>query len=76
MKKYKCIKSFGIDVVDGDGFYTEETNYIKVDSLWEMDESEFRVTDGEIRLVELEGMNLGWIEIPNETLDECFKEIK
>ena len=77
MKKYKCIKEFMIDVVDGDGAIIEnEYNFIAKDSLWELDDSSFRVCDGDIRLLAFENDRYSWLEIPYEDLEKHFEEIE
>lgn len=77
MKIYECIKGFSIEECDGDGF-TLENQYvdIKKGSKWECDtEDNFRVVDGEIRLISLAEKDCIWLELTQEHLQEYFKEI-
>lgn len=71
--KYKCIKSFFVDKVDDDGFGEEGLIEIKENSVWEVDESNFRCIGADIRLIEdVEGY-FNWLEIPKERLKNNFK---
>lgn len=71
--KYKCIKSFFVDKVDDDGFWEEGLIEIKENSVWEVDESNFRCIGADIRLIEdVEGY-FNWLEIPKERLKNNFK---
>ena len=77
MRKYKCINEMMIvEVVDGDGAIIDnEYNFIKKGSVWWLDESDFRVCDGEVRLLNFEGDRYSWIEIPYEDLEKHFEEL-
>lgn len=37
-KKYKCVKGFSIDTVDGDCSFTGETMIVEKESIWEIDD--------------------------------------
>ena len=51
MRKYKCINEMMIEVVDGDGAIIDnEYNFIEKGSVWELDDSDFRVCDGEVNI--------------------------
>ena len=77
MRKYKCINEMMIvEVVDGDGAIIDnEYNFIKKGSVWWLDESDFRVCDGEVRLLNFEYDRYSWIEIPYEDLEKHFEEL-
>ena len=77
MRKYKCINEMMIiEVVDGDGAIIDnEYNFIKKGSVWRLDESDFRVCDGEVRLLNVEDDRYSWIEIPYEDLEKHFEEL-
>ena len=77
MRKYKCINEMMIiEVVDGDGAIIDnEYNFIKKGSVWWLDESDFRVCNGEVRLLNFEDDRYSWIEIPYEDLEKHFEEL-
>ena len=77
MRKYKCINEMMIiEVVDGDGAIIDnEYKYIKKGSVWWLDESDFRVCDGEVRLWNFKDDRYSWIEIPYEDLEKHFEEL-
>lgn len=77
MRKYKCINEMMIvEVVDGDGAIIDnEYNFIKKGSVWWLDESDFRVCDGEVRLLNFKDDRFSWIEIPYEDLEKHFEEL-
>ena len=77
MRKYKCINEMMIvEVVDGDGAIIDnEYNFIKKGSVWWLDESDFRVCDGEVRLLKFEDDRYRWIEIPYKDLEKHFEEL-
>ena len=76
MRKYKCINEMMIEVVDGDGAIIDnEYNFIEKGSVWELDDSDFRVYDGEVRLLNLEDDRYSWIEISYEDLEKHFEEL-
>ena len=63
MRKYKCINEMMIEVVDGDGAIIDnEYNFIKKGSVWWLDESDFRVCDGEVRLLNFNAIDLNSME--------------
>lgn len=70
---YKCIESFVIDIVDGDGFTIEESgDLVEEGSIWEINEEAINILDADIHL---ENEN-SWIEISREILEQCFIKIK
>ncbi len=72
--KYKCKKSFSIPKSDDDGFLTDETVNIEPGSMWEEDESGFRML-GDVDHIRLENTeNFSWLEIDRETLNEHFEK--
>ena len=77
MRKYKCINEMMIiEVVDGDGAIIDnEYNFIKKGSVWWLDESDFRVCDGEVMLLNFKDDRYSWIEIPYEDLEKHFEEL-
>ena len=76
MRKYKCINEMMIEVIDGDGAIIDnEYNFIKKGSVWWLDESDFRVCDGEVRLLNFKDDRFSWIEIPYEDLEKHFEEL-
>ena len=76
MRKYKCINEMMIEVIDGDGAIIDnEYNFIKKGSVWWLDESDFRVCDGEVRLLNFKDDRYSWIEIPYEDLEKHFEEL-
>ena len=76
MRKYKCINEMMIEVVDGDGAIIDnEYNFIEKGSVWELDDSDFRACDGEVRLLNFEDDRYSWIEMPYEDLEKHFEEL-
>lgn len=77
MKIYKCINEMQIDKCDDNGFIIEnEYFYVEKGSVWEWD-NEFRNNEDMIRLDKLSKDNVySWVEIPKDTLDEYFEEVK
>lgn len=74
MKTYECIKPFNVPCYDtGTDFYDEIQRYnVEVGSVWEREEDDdFSYTGADIHL---EG-DAGWLEISEEKLKECFKEL-
>lgn len=77
---FKCVKSFAVDNVDGDGLTIEnEHSIIPAGSIWYIPTDEdYRLSGGDIRL-ENEGLTnegLTWIEISFATFKKCFEEIE
>ena len=77
MRKYKCINEMMIiEVIDGDGAIIDnEYNFIKKGSVWWLDESDIRMCNGEVRLLNIEDDRYSWIEIPYEDLEKQFEEL-
>lgn len=79
MRKYKCKNEMIIEVVDGDGAIIDnEYSFIKKGSVWELDNSDFRVCDGEVKLLNFEDFEDGiysWIEMSYEDLEKHFEEL-
>lgn len=71
--KYKCLKTFYLEKVNGDGF-TLDDEYLTVPegSIWQLpEEVDYRFLGGEVRL---ESDVIGWIEITEENFQEFFEE--
>ncbi|WP_053985015.1 hypothetical protein [Niameybacter massiliensis] len=74
--EYRCKKSWFCEVCDGDGLTVEgEYNEIKEGSIWIIDEDEWRLIGGEVRLINKDE-ELWWLEIQKETFEEHFELIK
>ena len=73
MKEYICIEDFDIDIYDDDGFWTEKSKPIQKGTLFELDDSKFRLIGAQdsIRLTN----KTDWIEISKEHFDRLFKEV-
>lgn len=71
MKKYRCIKEIGLNVVDGNGFETGDWSVVPVGSIWELN-NDLNYIGGENHL---QSEGLTWIEITNKDLEEHFEEI-
>lgn len=68
--KYKCIKDFVVDSVDGDGFLVESAGcFIKEGTIWEANEEAINVLGSDVHI---ENDKDGWLEISNEMLNEYF----
>lgn len=75
IKKYICIEEFEIPFCDENGGTTERYSMVKKESCWNLDtENTYTLTGAELRL-EDNNSELNWIEISNETLENCFIEI-
>lgn len=71
--KYKCIKGFVVDSVDGDGFLTENDGYlVKEGTIWEINEEAINVLGADVHI---ENDEYGWLEISNEALSEYFEKM-
>lgn len=74
MKKYRCKKGFNVDSYTEDDFELENEYFeVECNSIWELYPDDFRVTDGEIRLI---NDNCEWLEISRKQLKEWFEEIE
>lgn len=74
VKKVRCIKAFEVFEYDEDEFLTENKYYeVPQNSIWELDETGYRIADGEIRL---EDNDADWLEISKETFNEYFEYIR
>lgn len=77
MKTYECIKPFNVSYYDTETDSYDESQYynVEVGSVWERedDDDDFSSsctgTD-----IHLDG-NDGWLEVSEEKLKECFKEL-
>ena len=81
MKKYRCIKSFDIEIYDEHGASTESYKTIKVGSEWYVDEDiQCNMIAGAeaFHLVELTGDSntLSWIEVYEDTIQEHFVKVE
>lgn len=76
MRKYKCINEMMIEVVNENGSIIDnEYNFIEKGSVWDLDDSsDFRVCDGEVRLLNFKD-GIYWIEISYEDLEKYFEEL-
>lgn len=77
MKKYRCIKAFDVSNISiyEDGIEVERRIRIKPNSLWELDE-ELNFINGIKHLKHSRYEDSGLrIDIMDETLSECFKEV-
>lgn len=76
--KYKCIKTFYVEKVDDDGFFTGKYMTIPKDSIWELSETTFGIS--EIQLIRVwktkKAKTWPYIEIGKERLNECFEQLK
>ncbi|MEQ3307269.1 hypothetical protein AAA294_07210 [Fusobacterium varium] len=73
--KYVCIEEFEIPFCDEDGWTTERFSTVKKGSQWNLDtENTYTLTGAELRL-ENNNDELDWIELSNETLENCFIEM-
>ncbi len=76
MKEYECIKPFNVPYYDIDTDSYDESQFynVEVGSIWEQEEDDLSVsyTGADIHL---DGDNGLFLEISEEDLKECFKEI-
>lgn len=73
MDKYRCVKEMSIGLVDDDGSSTDGFLHVEVDSIWERDDTGYRVV-GDADSVRLDEVNdTKWIEISEEMLSEHFE---
>ena len=76
LRRYKCIKSFLIDLYDENGFYDNKADFVKVGTIWERNEFT-NILGGDIHLILTDGENkMNWLEISEKTLNEYFKIIE
>ncbi len=73
--RYRCTKSFQIEKVDDDGFFTEKYKTIKENSIWVLKADSYRLIDGEVRLEKYDKKSYSWVEIPKVMLDHYFEKI-
>ncbi len=71
--KYQCIKSFGVEKCDDDGFNTLEGILIMAGTTWERDMSDNRIIGGEVKLDNPETME--WLEISFSTFERYFRRV-
>lgn len=76
-KQYKCIRTFEVDEVDGDGFRTGDFKYVEGGSIWQENEDAVNVlgTETHLECVKAENDEIPWIEISKEALVKDFEEI-
>lgn len=76
MKTYECIKLFDVPYYDTETDSYDESQYYRVEvgSVWEREDDNLSgsYTGADIHL---DGNN-GWLEVSEEKLKECFKEIE
>lgn len=70
--KYKCINEFYIEIYDENCMPTGEYRTIPADTVWELDEYTNNI-GGEVRIT---NDDMEWVEIPRDTLEECFEEVR
>ncbi len=76
MKRYKLINDYYIEKVDDECSYTEETVRLEKGSIWEKEESDFRLLGGDVRLIlNQEENSFTWIEVSSETFESNFELI-
>ena len=73
--RYKCIKAFSIPECDDNGFITEQEFIVEKDTVWELTNRYHNVIGGEVRLETVYPTSGRWLEITEEMLEECFKEV-
>lgn len=78
MNRYVCKEGFSIEMVDDDGFFTEEYREVEKGSLWERSEDPYRMV-GAPDTVKLNSLDnddtLSWLEITTEDLAMYFEEV-
>ena len=76
VRKYKCIRSFGIECYDDEGNVIESDRYfIEKDSLWRTTQMDF--VDYEISLEnEDKDSSVPWIGLDLNTLNTYFREVE
>lgn len=72
IKKYKCIEYFQLEKYDENGYPTDEAIDVNPGEEFEYNDESYNIID--IEFCRLTNDNK-WIEIDEETLDKCFKEI-
>ena len=76
VSKFEAIKTFELVKYDENGFSLEgESIIVEAGSYWYVDESGYNLVggDGCVRLIKVSESNIArWIEIHEDTLEECF----
>ncbi|WP_097006516.1 hypothetical protein [Lacrimispora amygdalina] len=73
--EFNCIKDFHVDLVDDNGFPTQENGCrVRKGSMWRLYYSQNTLTGAEIKLENLTGLE--WIEISRKRLFECFEVLE
>ena len=76
MRKYKCINEMMVETADENGIIIDnEYDFIKKGSEWWLDDSNFRVCNGEIRLINFKDDIYNWIEMSYEDLEKHFERL-
>lgn len=70
--KYRCINEFYIEIYDEGWMPTGEYRTIPVGTVWELDEYTNNI-GGEVHIT---NDDMEWVEIPRETFEECFEEVR
>ena len=74
--QYICKSTFSVDKYDEDGNEPIGDATIHKGDIFELSESPYRIIDGEVRLVAVDGTEeCDWLEISRETLNTCFDKI-
>lgn len=71
--KYRCVNEFHIEIFDKEWMPTGEYITITAGTIWELNNYTNNI-GGEVHLDNID--DEGWIEIPQEKLEECFEEIQ
>lgn len=75
IKEYECIKPFNVPIYDTEtDSYDESRFYVEVGSLWQREDDDLFSNSYTGADVHLDG-DYGWVEVSEETLRECFKEL-
>ena len=70
---YKCIKSFIVDICDGDGFITEHSGFmVDEGTYWNVNEEAINILGADIHL---ENDN-NWIEVSKDVFNKCFIKVE
>ena len=73
--KFNCIKDFCVDLVDDNGFPTQEKGgRVRKGSMWRLGDTKNTLTGADIKLENLTGLD--WIEISKKRLIEYFEVIE
>lgn len=77
--RYKCIVELSLDEYNEDGFATGEYTIVPIGSVWEVNDSLYRIAGGNDTIhldLVTEEPKWQWIEILGSTLSAYFEELK